>query len=43
MDNQNNFNSGTGQRDERLWKLAKKRAEFKKHLLTYFIVNIFLW
>ncbi|MBE2228962.1 MAG: 2TM domain-containing protein [Ignavibacteria bacterium] len=43
MDNQNNITTGTGQRDERLWKLAKKRAEFKKHLLTYFIVNIFLW
>ena len=31
------------QRDEQLWKLAKKRAGFKKHLVTYVIVNIFLW
>ena len=30
-------------RDERLWKIAKRRAEFKKHLVTYIVVNIFLW
>lgn len=31
------------QRDEKLWKIARKRAEFKKHLLTYVVVNMFLW
>jgi hypothetical protein len=31
------------QRDEKLWKIAKRRAEFKKHLLTYILVNLFLW
>ena len=30
-------------RDEKLWKIAKRRAEFKRHLLTYLIVNFFLW
>ena len=30
-------------KDEELWKIAKKRAAFKKHLVTYFIVNSFLW
>lgn len=30
-------------KDEKLWKIARRRAEFKKHLLTYVIVNIFLW
>lgn len=30
-------------RNEKLWKVAKKRAEFKKHLLTYIVINIFLW
>ena len=30
-------------KDEKLWKIAKRRAEFKKHLLTYIVVNIFLW
>ncbi|MCW3127443.1 MAG: hypothetical protein JWO03_3101 [Bacteroidetes bacterium] len=30
-------------KDERLWKIAKKRAGFKKHLATYIIVNGFLW
>ena len=29
--------------DERLWKIAKRRAEFKKHLFIYFTVNLFLW
>ena len=35
--------NNTQPRDEKLWKIKKKRAEFKKHLLTYVIVNIFLW
>jgi hypothetical protein len=30
-------------KDEKLWKTAKRRAEFKKHLLTYIVVNTFLW
>jgi hypothetical protein len=31
------------QRDEQLWTIAKKRAGFKRHLITYVIINIFLW
>lgn len=31
------------QRDERLWQLAKKRAGFQRSLVTYFVVNAFLW
>ena len=31
------------QRDARLWKIAMKRAGFKRHLTTYVIVNSFLW
>lgn len=31
------------QRDERLWKIAKKRAAFKKHCASYVGVNLFLW
>jgi 2TM domain len=30
-------------RDERLWKMAQKRADFKKRLFTYIVVNVFLW
>lgn len=30
-------------RDEHLWRIAKKRAGFKKHLASYIIVNLFLW
>ena len=30
-------------RDEHLWRIAKKRAGFKKHLASYLIVNGFLW
>lgn len=31
------------QKDQELWKIAKKRVEFKKHLTTYIIMNIFFW
>lgn len=30
-------------KDEALWAIAKKRADFKKSLFTYIIVNAFLW
>jgi hypothetical protein len=30
-------------RDEQLWRIAKKRAGFKRHLASYIIVNGFLW
>lgn len=30
-------------KDERLWQIASKRASFKKHFITYLIINIFLW
>lgn len=29
--------------DAALWEIAKKRVKFKKSLVTYLIVNIFLW
>ncbi len=31
------------QRDEQLWEKAKKRANFQRSLVAYFIVNTFLW
>jgi hypothetical protein len=31
------------EKDERLWLIAKRRANFKKSLFSYIIVNIFLW
>ena len=30
-------------RDEHLWRIAKKRAGFKRQLAAYIIVNGFLW
>jgi hypothetical protein len=30
-------------RDEQLWRIAKKRAAFKKQLASYLIINGFLW
>lgn len=30
-------------KDEQLWRIAKKRAGFKKQLASYIIVNGFLW
>jgi hypothetical protein len=35
--------SNPSQKDDKLWKIAKKRAAFKKHLLSYIIINAFLW
>jgi 2TM domain len=31
------------ERDKQLWRIAQKRAKFKKHLASYIIVNGFLW
>jgi hypothetical protein len=31
------------EKDQRLWRMAKKRASFKRHLATYIIINGFLW
>ncbi len=30
-------------KDEQLWRMAKKRASFKKQLASYIIINGFLW
>lgn len=38
------FNQPTPEgKDPILWEIAKKRASFKSHLMTYIIVNAFLW
>lgn len=29
--------------DDKLWRIAKKRAEFKKSLYSYLVINAFLW
>ena len=31
------------ERNNQLWKIAQKRAAFKKHLASYFIINAFFW
>ena len=31
------------EREKELWKLAKKRVGFKRHLATYIVINGFLW
>lgn len=30
-------------KDEKLWRIAKKRADFKKSIFTYLVVIGFLW
>lgn len=40
---ENTTNNNQSVRDEKLWKAAKKRVEFKKHLLVYLLINVFLW
>lgn len=29
--------------DDRLWRMARKRANFKKSLYSYLVINAFLW
>ena len=29
--------------DERLWRIARRRANFKKNLFSYLVINAFLW
>lgn len=31
------------QKDERLWRIARNRASFKSHLISYLVINGFLW
>lgn len=31
------------EKDRELWKLAKKRVGFRRHLATYMVINGFLW
>lgn len=31
------------QKDEKLWRMAKKRASFKQNLASYLIINALLW
>ncbi|MDF2448553.1 MAG: hypothetical protein K0R26_1057 [Bacteroidota bacterium] len=31
------------EKDRELWKLAKKRVGFKRHLATYIVINGFFW
>ena len=37
---ENNLNN---ERDTEIWKLAKKRVSFRRHLISYLIINAFLW
>lgn len=30
-------------KDPKLWEIAQKRASFKTNLITYLVVNAFLW
>ncbi len=31
------------ERDENLWRKAKRITKFKRHLYTYLVINVFLW
>jgi len=31
------------ERDENLWRIAKKRATFRRHFYTYVVIIAFLW
>jgi hypothetical protein len=38
-----NYHSAPEGKDPQLWRLAHKRAAFKRHLTVYIIVNLFFW
>lgn len=38
---QNNYQQSS--RDPELWDLAKRRASFRTHAITYVVINAFLW
>jgi len=31
------------ERDEQLWRIARKRANFRRSLFVYVVINAFLW
>ena len=31
------------ERDERLWRIARKRANFRRSFFVYIVINAFLW
>ncbi|MES2132826.1 MAG: 2TM domain-containing protein [Bacteroidota bacterium] len=31
------------EKEKELWRLAKKRVGFKRHLATYIVINVFFW
>ena len=37
------MNDQMTEKERMLWKQAKKRVDFKRHLWTYMIINGFLW
>ncbi|HLG03619.1 MAG TPA: 2TM domain-containing protein [Bacteroidia bacterium] len=37
------MNEPTSERDRLLWKQAKLRVAFRRHLYTYIVINAFLW
>ncbi len=43
MSNFQRISDGSEEKDKHLWEIAQKRASFKGHLLSYFLVNSFLW
>lgn len=38
-----NYKPDRNEKDPALWDIARKRAAFKTSLITYLIVNLFLW
>lgn len=43
MSNFQRIPDSNNEKDKQLWEIAQKRASFKRHLMTYLVVNAFLW
>lgn len=37
------FQNKDNSRDPQIWEIAQRRVSFKYHLVTYIIINAFLW
>ena len=37
------FQTNEKNRDPQIWEIAQRRVSFKYHLVTYIIINAFLW
>lgn len=43
MSNFQRIPDANDEKDKQLWETARKRASFKRHFMTYIVINVFMW